>query len=639
MKSFCRSSAVVIFGGLTSIVACGGPEASGPAGETKPKTTSEVAGKDGLERYDAVSSAVGPADWTEVRVIDSAHPYSNRADNRWSVNGSAAAQEMRVVFERLELENNYDFLIVSNAAGDSVTRHTGVKTGQEVVVSGDRVDLRLTSDASVTGWGFRARIFERRGCVCPAIFQPVCGANGTTYSNGCAASCAGAAVAYTGECNSVAWTPVPNVIESAHPYTNNFNRTWNVEFAGATQMRLHFTRIDTERNYDFVRILDANGRMLHEYTGASTDVTTPAIRASRVQVQFTSDSSVTGWGFAIDRIEVAGGCQNNSDCGAGETCAQITCVRAPCFNVCQAPNPSSGYQTVTLAALQANPAAFHERRIEVVAAPILGNRACTRVACGPANPCCNRCSASFTLGGDIGLVGAGGNNFGCNGNECTIDSSCNPAFDTRDAGEYRFRGTFRTESLGGRQLTVDEFRATSCAPSGCSGQVCANSSVTTTCEVRPEYECYRTAACEAQSTGLCAWTQTAALTQCLAAGGTGGARTFDSTDTPLSIPDNNSTGVSSRVTVPTVPAGRTVRLSLAITHPYRGDLRVVLVGPTGRERVLSDRAGGSFDDLVLENVDVTSLVTTTAEGTWRLRVVDGARSDAGTLNHWSITVE
>ncbi len=636
MNVFCRSAGFVfIIGALSSVVACGGVE-----GEEKAKTASETDGKDGLERYDAVSSGVGDADWTEVRVIESAHPYANRADNRWSVNGSSGAREMRVVFERFETENNYDFLILTSAAGDNVTRHTGTKTGQEVVVPGDRVDFRLTSDASVTGWGFRARVYERRPCVCTAVYQPVCGANGTTYSNGCAAACAGAAVAYSGACNSVSWTSVPNAIESAHPYANNFNRTWNIEFSGATQMRIHFTRIDTERNYDFVRILDSTGRMLHEYTGASMDVTTPAIRASSVQVQLTSDNSVTGWGFAIDRIEVVGGCQSAADCGAGETCAQVTCIRAPCFNVCQAPDPGNGYQTVTLAALQANPQAFHERRIEVVSAPILGNRVCTRIGCSASNPCCNRCTASFTLGGDIALAGGAGA-FGCSGNECTIDSasSCNPQFDTRDAGPYVFRGTFRVESLGGRQLTVDEFRAQACAPTGCSGQVCGNASVTTTCEVRPEYQCYRTATCEAQTNGLCGWTQTPALTQCLAGGGSSGGRTFTSADTPTAIPDNNTTGITSRVEVSGATAGRTVRLSLAITHPYRGDLRVVLVAPNGRERVLSDRAGGSFDDLVLENVDVTALVTTNANGAWRLRVTDGARSDTGTLNQWSLAVE
>lgn len=38
------------------------------------------------------------------------------------------------------------------------------------------------------------------GCVCPALYNPVCGVNGTTYSNSCAAGCAGASVKHPGEC-------------------------------------------------------------------------------------------------------------------------------------------------------------------------------------------------------------------------------------------------------------------------------------------------------------------------------------------------------------------------------------------------------------------------------------------------------
>lgn len=58
--------------------------------------------------------------------------------------------------------------------------------------------------------------------------------------------------------------------------------------------------------------------------------------------------------------------------------------------------------------------------------------------------------------------------------------------------------------------------AAACITSGCSGQVCADHSVITTCDWRPEYACYHSATCARQADGACGWTTTAALTSCLA---------------------------------------------------------------------------------------------------------------------------
>jgi len=55
-----------------------------------------------------------------------------------------------------------------------------------------------------------------------------------------------------------------------------------------------------------------------------------------------------------------------------------------------------------------------------------------------------------------------------------------------------------------------------CMKTGCSGQICSDHEVITTCEYRTEYECYRKASCERQANGDCAFTKTKELTDCLA---------------------------------------------------------------------------------------------------------------------------
>ena len=54
-----------------------------------------------------------------------------------------------------------------------------------------------------------------------------------------------------------------------------------------------------------------------------------------------------------------------------------------------------------------------------------------------------------------------------------------------------------------------------CIKTGCSSQVCSDEEVMTTCEFKPEYECYKKAACERQKNGECGFTQTPELLACL----------------------------------------------------------------------------------------------------------------------------
>ncbi|MHA1771272.1 MAG: pre-peptidase C-terminal domain-containing protein [Candidatus Thorarchaeota archaeon] len=98
------------------------------------------------------------------------------------------------------------------------------------------------------------------------------------------------------------------VLESAHNYANNYDNTWTITKTGATQIRVHFTRIDVEYGYDYVYVYDANNAQLHKLTGSySSGGWTQWSTGSSIKVRLVTDYSVTRWGFAIDQIEYEGG--------------------------------------------------------------------------------------------------------------------------------------------------------------------------------------------------------------------------------------------------------------------------------------------------------------------------------------------
>ena len=76
-------------------------------------------------------------------------------------------------------------------------------------------------------------------------------------------------------------------------------------------------------------------------------------------------------------------------------------------------------------------------------------------------------------------------------------------------------------------------------------------------------------------------------------------------------------------------------VSVNIVHTYRGDMLVQLVAPDGSLYTLSNRAGGSADNLV--GTYALNLSTEVLNGTWKLRVNDNAAGDTGRIDTWSIT--
>ena len=97
------------------------------------------------------------------------------------------------------------------------------------------------------------------------------------------------------------------LIESPHPYPNGYNDSWTVRRAGASEIRVHFSKITTESGYDYVTLYDGAGNTVRTYSGSYSDFWSPWVAGGTIVVALRSDGSNTAYGFRIDRGETRGG--------------------------------------------------------------------------------------------------------------------------------------------------------------------------------------------------------------------------------------------------------------------------------------------------------------------------------------------
>jgi hypothetical protein len=137
---------------------------SGAARSATVTVTATTAGVTGSPKTIAVSQAAGTSggSWTEVAsTTQSAHPYANNYTYTWTITGPAAAAKMKVYFDSIKTETRYDSVFVLNGAGAVVQSFTGtyraVWSGE---VTGNVVKIKLKTDGSVTGFGFRSNRYS-----------------------------------------------------------------------------------------------------------------------------------------------------------------------------------------------------------------------------------------------------------------------------------------------------------------------------------------------------------------------------------------------------------------------------------------------------------------------------------------------
>ncbi len=108
-----------------------------------------------------------------------------------------------------------------------------------------------------------------------------------------------------------------------------------------------------------------------------------------------------------------------------------------------------------------------------------------------------------------------------------------------------------------------------------------------------------------------------------------------------SIPDNNGLGVTQTLNIDELSESATiesVRLHISVTHPFTNDLGVYLISPSGTESILNP----VFNEILVGNEDLDWNLLSNAfygespQGEWKLKVIDAAPGDSGTLDSWSL---
>lgn len=121
---------------------------------------------------------------------------------------------------------------------------------------------------------------------------------------------------------------------------------------------------------------------------------------------------------------------------------------------------------------------------------------------------------------------------------------------------------------------------------------------------------------------------------------------FQSSDRAVAIPENNSAGLSSFLEVTDKGVIRKIYVRVDIAHPFRGDLRIDLIGPDGTTVNLQQPSLERGTDLhatfglTAEPAEPLSVFHgRPAQGQWTLVVRDVRSLDRGTLLSWAVLIQ
>lgn len=101
------------------------------------------------------------------------------------------------------------------------------------------------------------------------------------------------------------WKTVSYAVESAHPYKDKTNATFDISVPGAKHIRVLFDKVELETGYDFVSLESATGEEMDSVTGeGKANIQTDYVDGDKAVIRLKTDESETRWGFSISKVQV-----------------------------------------------------------------------------------------------------------------------------------------------------------------------------------------------------------------------------------------------------------------------------------------------------------------------------------------------
>ncbi len=97
------------------------------------------------------------------------------------------------------------------------------------------------------------------------------------------------------------WNYQEESISTIHPYKGKTKQRFSVSVPGAKQIALYFSKFETEKNYDKIKIYDSKNNLVEEMSGTLGEAWSSAIPGDSAVIEFSSDDSVHKYGFDLTK--------------------------------------------------------------------------------------------------------------------------------------------------------------------------------------------------------------------------------------------------------------------------------------------------------------------------------------------------